>query len=340
MYDTQDQFAIPAGAEKQADANPYTQPLRLILSGNLKRGCRFLAAACNADKLEGKIPGVVEMYRPAGVSDAAKAYARLKMMGDLGFGADSIVITPALAQIMLRHNFNNRNIVPANLEAYIAAVGAGDWSKNGETVILATDGTLNDGQHRLLAALITNQPFESAISYGVEKITMDTVDTGRGRRPGDRLSMQGVPSPHKVAAIYALAYEILNEAKPSVDQGRSFYAANEAAILSAFDMAKLSRATPVPTAWSITTFGAAAFLLLQGGAAHEKIEAFMSAFKTLDRLPARDPILTLRNGLSTKTKLSRPRIVLTIMAHYNLHRLRRPARGLVSQITRPAVEIV
>ena len=79
---------------------------------------------------------------------------------------------------------------------------------NGDTIRIATDGSLLDGQHRLLACVETDMPFTSIVVRGLPSEVRATIDSGSKRTYGDRLSMRGVPSANQTAATLSMLASI------------------------------------------------------------------------------------------------------------------------------------
>lgn len=108
-----------------------------------------------------------------------------------GKWTDFVVITPAMAELLLEHNPENRP-VPATAEARLSAdMKDGNFQTNGESVIIAITGELNDGQTRLKACIKSGKPFETVLVVGVPRNTRETLDQGTRRTPGQQLHMLG-----------------------------------------------------------------------------------------------------------------------------------------------------
>lgn len=101
------------------------------------------------------------------------------------------LITPVRAKELLKHNTKNRNVSERSLNHYIRQLEDGAWEFNGDTIRIGEDGTLFDGQHRLMAIVKTGKPMECIIVSGLKKSAMSTIDTGRIRLVGDHLKILG-----------------------------------------------------------------------------------------------------------------------------------------------------
>ncbi len=93
--------------------------------------------------------------------------------------------------MLLERNPKNRNITPMLVESYARDIEHGKWRFNGEPVIVASDGNLNDGQHRCSAVVEADTPIKTVLILGVSRDTRTTLDQGRARTIGDYLAMDG-----------------------------------------------------------------------------------------------------------------------------------------------------
>jgi hypothetical protein len=109
-------------------------------------------------------------------------------------------ITPAKARKMLRSNSRNRNLRRARVETFAQVLARGEWMLNGETIKIAQDGTLLDGQHRLEAVVTAGVSMRTVVVRGLPIEAQDTVDTGRKRRLADLLAIEGYTDSHGLAA--------------------------------------------------------------------------------------------------------------------------------------------
>lgn len=108
-----------------------------------------------------------------------------------GVTTQIVDLTPALAEVLLARNPNNRKISQPLVESYSRDMEHGKWLFNGEPVIVAHDGSLNDGQHRCAAVVDSGVTITTALIVGVGRDTRTTLDQGRTRTVGDYLAMQG-----------------------------------------------------------------------------------------------------------------------------------------------------
>lgn len=99
-----------------------------------------------------------------------------------------IEITPEVARKWLKTNIENRNLSPQNLRYLVNQIKEGKWRFNGETIIFDDSGCLIDGQHRLEACVAANKPIISNVTFGIERSTFVTMDSGKQRNSADTLS--------------------------------------------------------------------------------------------------------------------------------------------------------
>ena len=109
-------------------------------------------------------------------------------------------ITPAIAEEFLAININNRNVNQRTVDDYATQMKKGLWTLNGEPIIISSNNTILDGQHRLLAVVKSNTTIQSLVVWGVDgKSAFATIDTGRTRTAGDMLSIVKIPNSKNIA---------------------------------------------------------------------------------------------------------------------------------------------
>lgn len=137
-----------------------------------------------------------------------------------GIEAEVIDITPARAAELLQSNTHNRTVSHTNLLKVKTALTRGEWKFNGEAIKVAADGTILDGQHRLMACVETGVTFTSLVIYGLPHESQATMDTGKSRELKDVLALRGHKKVNALAAtakavIRAEQYSVKVALKPS-----------------------------------------------------------------------------------------------------------------------------
>ena len=91
-----------------------------------------------------------------------------------GTEAAVIDLTPKLAKELLLCNFDNRPISIKRVESFAADIRDGRWEFNGETIIVADTGEMNDGQHRCHAVIMADKSIPTLLVKGVSRASRFT----------------------------------------------------------------------------------------------------------------------------------------------------------------------
>lgn len=100
---------------------------------------------------------------------------------------EQVLITPRLAQDMLKSSKGNRSIRTTRVDTYVKQMLEGRWHDNGDTVRVYEDGSLQDGHHRLAAVVKSNIPMRTILVTGITKEAALTVDKGSSRTVSDNI---------------------------------------------------------------------------------------------------------------------------------------------------------
>lgn len=106
------------------------------------------------------------------------------------------IISPKLARVILSKNNNNRNLSQRTVNYYKNMIEKVLWQTNGESIKIATAGTLLDGQHRLDAISKSGIPVTTLVVRGLDKKTFKTIDSGRVRTHAEFLKIDGKNGPN------------------------------------------------------------------------------------------------------------------------------------------------
>ena len=163
-------------------------------------------------------------------------------------------LTPAMcALIFLFHNSHNRPWSPQWTLEMVRRMENGLWRKNSMAAGFYTDGTLEDGQHRLAASALAGMPWTVAVVFGIEHDAIDTVDGGRRRSGADHAFLDGIIDPSKkqqivkAAAAYFLRLGDKGAALRSEAEVKAAIEENDALLSQALEIAAQSRANlPTP----------------------------------------------------------------------------------------------
>jgi hypothetical protein len=121
------------------------------------------------------------------VSDIATA--KLHVPDKLNVRA--VMVTPEMAEALLADRGPNRHVSASVINKYARDMEAGRWRLNGQTIKIAKDGRLLDGQHRLEAAKKAKRPFPAIVVEGLAEETFSSLDIGRRRAMNEVLRERG-----------------------------------------------------------------------------------------------------------------------------------------------------
>jgi len=122
-------------------------------------------------------------------------------------------ITPKRAVEYLESNTRNRKVRARTVSFYARHIAEGEWEPNGESIIFAEDGTLLDGQHRLLACVEAGKSFKTLVVRGCSNDAFLTIDQSIPRSAGDIVGLSGQAHANRKAAAARVILRVL-EAEP------------------------------------------------------------------------------------------------------------------------------
>jgi len=132
----------------------------------------------------------------------------------------TVMVTPELAKQLLEKNNHNRPISEKRVNYYARQIEGGDWKLNGESIIVAKDGSLLDGQHRLLAIIEAGVPIQALIVRNVDREAFATIDGGSVRTIADIYSIEGEEHPKTLAAAARYLDNLIAGRGAKSDRGR------------------------------------------------------------------------------------------------------------------------
>ena len=240
-----------------------------------------------------------------------------------------VVVTPDMAERWLSRNVRNRPSKALSIKKYAADMAAGEWYLTGEGIKFGSDGTLLDGQNRLMACVKANAPFITYVFRGVPDVAQMVMDTGSARTASDSLAITG----EKYTAILAAAAKLAlgfaaDEATPdhypaTHSQIRDFIEANPEMRDAAEFASKVARRTDCPpalVAYTLWTLGK-----IDRQAAYD----FWNAAAEKVGLAAGDPVIALTNRFA-ESRRNRERMHkrAAVSAIYRAWNYRRAGRDL------------
>jgi hypothetical protein len=263
----------------------------------------------------------------AGVSQEVRRAAayledRLKKAAHGEPFSEAVLLTPALAEMLLRRNAENRAVRPLRLADYVSDMKSGSWKLNGESIKVSKDGFLNDGQHRCQAVVASGCTIKTMILFGVSRESRTTLDQGAVRSPGDYLGMQGVPYANEVAAASSLLWQYETRQRVSY---QSAHRPTKQQIQDTYGRHKSigDSIAFIPRKGSANTGGASVLAFVHYVLAHVSREAadyFIAKLVRGDGLNSRDPIYVCRERLHGDKRMKVDEKVELIFRAWNAHR--------------------
>lgn len=213
---------------------------------------------------------------------------------------------------------------------YARDMKAGRWDLNGETLKIAWNDTVPDGQHRLYACIEAGVSFRSVVVTGVEPRAQDTIDIGIGRKFGDQLSIANEPNAVVLASVTRWSLRWLHGVRGGTTGGGSSYKPTRQEML---DFLAVTPHLRDATTWAVharQTFKSVrasvygmAWILLNGT---DSIAAQVFLPRILDGagLPLGHPVLAFRariwNSVENQERLSETEQLALIILAWNAFR--------------------
>lgn len=228
---------------------------------------------------------------------------------------------------------------------YARDMRAGRWRRNGETVKIAWDGTVPDGQHRLYACMEAKVPFWCLVVTGVDPEDQDTMDIGIGRKLSDQLAIKSEPNAVVLASVTRWSLRWLHGARGGTSGGGSGYKPTQQEML---DYLAVTPHLRDAAAWAVkarnsfksvraSVYGMA--WILFNGSSPIAAQVFLDRVLDGASLPQGHPVLAFRariwNSIENDERLSeQEQLALMILAwnafrdEKELSRLQLPKGGL------------
>lgn len=108
----------------------------------------------------------------------------------IGMEFREVTITPEMAETLLSKNARNRVISKHNVDMMVKDIKNGKYELTHEAIAIAEDGSLVDGQHRLMAIKESGIPVKTMICYNAVRSTK--INKGVKRTPRQSLLMSGL----------------------------------------------------------------------------------------------------------------------------------------------------
>lgn len=214
-------------------------------------------------------------------------------------------VTPDVAAGLLLRNTRNRPASNMVVQSYARMMRAGEWQpENGETIKIASDGTLLDGQQRLMAIVETGIPIKMLVVSELSPESFHTIDTGKARTAGDIVGMAGIANAHTMAAAAGFLYNLLedrsisrNEIRPSKAWIFEFVQKNNEALQSSLAVVRGRVGMMLVSASLAVALHFAFVAKSKHPDARALADRFFEQLKSGENLDANSPVHVLRERL-------------------------------------------
>jgi hypothetical protein len=120
-----------------------------------------------------------------------------------------VTVTVEIAKLLLRYNApglggTNRLLRPERVAFWATIMRDGDWVNTGEPIIFSDDQTLNDGQHRLTAVVVSEVPTPFDIRFGIPRRAFLATNVGAKRTASDALLIEGYTNQVQLSGLARL----------------------------------------------------------------------------------------------------------------------------------------
>jgi len=110
--------------------------------------------------------------------------------GSPGWIAEVVTMTPELAEEFMQGNYANRKIREGVVSRYKAAMADGSWVLAPEPIVIAVDGRVLNGQHRLSAVIGSGVSVPMLLIENVQDEVFRVIDRGISRTVADALEKE------------------------------------------------------------------------------------------------------------------------------------------------------
>ena len=238
------------------------------------------------------------------------------------------LITPDVAEQLLKMNDNNRKVRVFRVSKYARAINLDDWGLTGQPIIIDWNGKLMDGQHRLMAVVETKASIWMLVVRGVDPKLMPLIDKGAARTAGDAFTWAGIQHANMSSAALRNLIAILQNKKALRDP-MTINSITDQELLDAYQLhkatitwaaplsARVASAIKLPPAKYLT----AVLLLTLDDCDPESIQSFTDQLVTGANLAEGSPILALRNWAlnvkATKRSLRKDEVIIAVLKAWN-----------------------
>ena len=126
------------------------------------------------------------------------------------YATDYVMVTPEIAAAWLTKNTRNRKPITSRVEEWSRLMGEGRWITEADTVDFGADGTLFNGQHRLMAVVKGKHSVEMMVRRNCPNELLGAVDNNEARSAAQILKIElGIDSDTRKRAATTNAAQLI-----------------------------------------------------------------------------------------------------------------------------------
>ena len=131
-------------------------------------------------------------------------------------------VTPEIAKFWMEKNIRNRTVNKDRVSKYAIEMKSGQWLDHHQGIAFYDDGTLADGQHRLLAVIESGMTINMVVAWGVPEESGLMIDGHQQRKAHQAIKISGladwVEKDHVAVANVLMKIEGRENRKPTNNQ--------------------------------------------------------------------------------------------------------------------------
>ena len=133
---------------------------------------------------------LIAAYKATSADDRKAATALVERAKIGKRDAAIVTLNPGTAAVLFfDYNKQNRGWSYADSESYASQITGNDWHFTGQGISFLTSGNIGDGQHRLAASVLAEQPIEVTVTFGMTEDAIIALDAQKRRQPSDFLDI-------------------------------------------------------------------------------------------------------------------------------------------------------
>jgi len=259
------------------------------------------AASQNKAVVAASLPA--EPKAPETPSVADQLAALLANHTKVGHKFVQMMINPEWADAMMARNFDNRLLRKGKVAIIARAMVEARWAPTPESVKFDINGILRDGQHRLSAVIQSGATVPMTVVFGCDPAECDFYDQGTPRSVADIAREHGHANAVVAQSLVALIMRIELEDNTVFDRVAQTERLEELfggdpLFETAIKAGKRLRFLIPPTAAAM-----AYWTIAHKSSRNDRLETFWDALVSGADLPARSPVLRLREFIRDKRNL-------------------------------------